>query len=111
SEACDGELAGPVGVVDDSQSSEGKLIALVCCLEEESYHFVVVPVSESQLSLVPSPAGKDAPRASSVFEDVHERVVGEPWGRIEPYLFSEDLKLATVEMDVLDRVLVLLVCV
>src|SRR6266568_6382017 len=57
SEACDGKLVGSIGVVDNAESAQSKLVVLSSRLQEEPYHFVVVPVSEAHLLLVPAPSG------------------------------------------------------
>src|SRR5437667_1926928 len=109
SEARDRELIGPVGVVDDAQGAKGEFIVCGGGLQEESYHFVVVPVAESEFLLVPTPASENATRELCVFEDVHEPVVSEPLGQVEPQLSTEDFELRTVDMLVGDPVPVLLV--
>src|SRR5438876_8527047 len=109
SEARDRELIGPVGVVDDAQGAKGEFIVCGGGLQEESYHFVVVPVAESEFLLVPSPACENATGELGVFEDVHEPVVSEPLGQVEPQLSSEDFELRTVDVLVGDPVAVLLV--
>src|SRR5437667_6415137 len=109
SEARDRELIGPVGVVDDAQGAKGEFIVCGGGLQEESYHFVVVPVAESEFLLVPSPACENATGELGVFEDVHEPVVSEPLGQVESELSSEDFELGTVDMLVGDPVPVLLV--
>src|SRR5439155_9729037 len=59
--------------------------------------------------LVPSPACENATGELGVFEDVHEPVVSEPLGQVEPQLSSEDFELGTVDVLVGDSVAVLLV--
>ena len=58
---------------------------------------------------MPSPACENATDELGVFEYVHEPVVSEPLGQVEPQLSSEDFELWTVDMLVSDSVAVLLV--
>src|SRR5437667_1943360 len=109
SEARDRELIGPIGVVDDAQGAKGEFIVCRRGLQEESYDLVVVPVAESEFFLVPSPACENATGELGVFEDVHEPIVSEPLGQVEPQLSSEYFELRTVDMLVGNSVPVLLV--
>src|SRR5438067_7069613 len=87
----------------------GEFIVCEGGLQEEPYHFVVVPVAEYEFFLVPSPACENATGELGVFEDVHEPIVSEPLGQVEPQLSSEYFELRTVDMLVGNSVPVLLV--